>query len=267
MEAAVKINHAISHRIYLLLQKNHLNCLITDKNKTPLLFETFEWLDEAGLSGIINSRSYFSEIYSSCRLILAESKFTLVPAQFHLYPEEYEPLLSSQHRIKSDEMIVDLELDDEKKVICSVYKDIYNPLSKAIPGCRTVHMLFYLLNDKRFTGGAGFTVIAALQRGELFITVSKGRQLLLANCFDVKNEEELKYFVMAAVEQLQLDLHNTTLFCPPSEITSEQQKWFNDYFSDVVSPVNNETDFSKLDATQLPALKKAYILQSALLCE
>jgi hypothetical protein len=267
LELTKNIGHSISHRIFLVLQKNHLTCLVVDKHKHPLMIEEFEWLDEHSLANYLKQRSYLNEIYSSSRLILVEPKFTLIPASYLLLQEEYEAIYNVNHNLKNDEDLVALEVDYEKQILCSVYSELYQPLSKCFPGLRTYHELYYILKDHRINKLQGQVVVIAWLRGSLFIAALNNNQLILANNFDVKHEEELKYFTMLVCEQLEFKNEQCTLVVLPSEIPSEIKEWFTDYFNEVVSPDLSEINMEKLSQAEQKTFLKSYVLQAALLCE
>ncbi len=267
LELTKNIGHSISHRIFLVLQKNHLSCLITDKHKNPLLFEEFEWLDDASLKKYFNQRSYFSEIYSSSRLILVEPKFTLVPASFHLLPEEYATIYSINHNLKSDEELVVLDVDYEKQIMCSVYAELYKPLSTAFPGLRTYHELYYILKDRRINKLRGQLIVIGWLRGSLFLAAFNDTQLLLANNYDAKQEEEIKYFTMLVCEQLDFNNEQCTLVVLQSEISNNHIDWFKEYFNEVICPDLSEIDVQKLTNQEQNGFLKSYVLHSAILCE
>jgi hypothetical protein len=267
LELTKNISHSISHRIFLVLQKNHLTCLILDKNKTPLMLEEFEWLDEQSLTNYLKQRTYLNEIYSSSRLILVEPKFTLIPASYLLTQEEYETIYNLNHNLKTDEELVALEVDYEKQILCSVYSELHQPLSKCFPGLRTYHELYYILKDHRINKLQGQVIVIAWLRGSLFIAAINNNQLVLANNFDVKQEEELKYFTMLVCEQLEFKNEQCSLVILPSEITSSQKAWFFDYFNEVIIPDLSEIDVEKLSNAEQKAFLKSYVLHAALLCE
>lgn len=267
MELTKNIGHSISHRIFLVLQKNHLTCLVVDKHKNPLMLEEFEWLDEHSLVNYLKQRSYLNEIYSSSRFILVEPKFTLIPASYLLLQEEYETIFSVNHNLKSDEELVALEIDYEKQILCSVYAELYKPLSKCFPGLRTYHELYYILKDHRINKLQGQVIVIGWLHGSLFIVALNNNQLILANNFDVKQEEELKYFTMLVCEQLDFKNEQCTLVVMPSDITSDQSDWFKDYFNEVVIPDLSEIDIEKLSPSERKAFLKSYVLHAALLCE
>lgn len=231
------------------------------------MLEEFEWLDEQSLLNYLKQRVYLNEIYSSSRLILVEPKFTLIPASYLLLQEEYETIFSLNHNLKSDEELVALEVDYEKQILCSVYAELYQPLSKCFPGLRTYHELYYILKDHRINKLQGQVIVIALLRGSLFIAAINNNQLVLANNFDVKHEEELKYFTMLVCEQLEFKNEQCTLVVLPSEITTVQKEWFSDYFNEVTIPDLSEIDIEKLSDAEQKAFLNSYVLHAALLCE
>ena len=267
MELTKNISHSISHRIFLVLQKNNLTCLIVDKHKNPLFIEEFEWLDEASLTNYLSNRNYLNEIYSSSRLILVEPKFTLIPSSYLLSQDEYKTIFSLNHSLKSDEELVTLEIDYDKQILCSVYKELYLPLSKSFPGLRTFHELYYILKDHRISEIQGQVIVIGWLRGSLFIAAIHNNQLILANNFDVKHDEELKYYTMLVCEQLDFKNEQCSLVVLQSDIAASHIDWFSDYFKKVISPDLSEINIEKLTNAELNLFNKSYILQAALLCE
>ncbi len=263
MDKERDFNHSISHRIYIVLHHHDVCCLITDKNKKPLLLDQWEWLDEGLLLDILKSKKYFQEIYSSSRLILSESKYSLIPSSFHLSDDENEMIFAMNHRLKPDERLLELETDEKITVLAAPFEELYRPLSTAFPGIRVRHHLHYFLRDPRILHQKGEQLLVSLTGEDLTVIAKRNQDLILANTYLVKNQEEFRYFVMLVTDQCEMDTGTCKLYL----WGQLDKEWFKDYFTEIQVMEGADGLLFGLTKEESDILRNFPVLQSALLCE
>lgn len=267
MENTKSINHAISHRIFLVLHAQRLSCLITDKHKIPIFFETFGGITTDKIEDLIQTRSYFREIYSSSRLILDLPKYALYPAESYLNEEESALLFRINHRNTVSEQLIELEEDTRVKSICAVDSSIYQSLSRVFPGLRIYHHLHYLMSDTQWVHAKGENMAIYLKGQDLTILVKRNQSLLMTNTYQAENEEEIRYFTMLAAEQTGMDALQGKIFFWPSDFDPMVYKWFKPYFKEIERLDPEPSHFQWLSEEEQVLFKSASILHVALTCE
>ncbi len=267
MENTKSINHAISHRIFLVLHANRLSCLITDKHKIPIFFETFVEITSEKMDNLMQTRAYFREIYSSSRLILDLPKYALYPAESYLNEEESALLFKINHRNTVSEQLIELEEDTRVKAICAVDANIYQSLSHVYPGLRIYHHLHYLMSDTHWVHAKGENMAIYLKGQDLTILVKRNQSLLMTNTYQAENEDEIRYFTMLAAEQTGIDALQGKLFIWPSDFDPMVNEWFKPYFEDIERLEPEPTYFQWLSEEEQVLFKNESILHLALSCE
>lgn len=267
MENFKSINHNISHRIYLEFHSQGLSCLITDKHKSPILFESFGGLSAARLESLIQSRPYFREIYSSSRLVLDLPKYVLFPADN--FPDEKDAslLFNLSHRKREDEQLTELEENAEIKAICAVNSEIHELLSHLFPGLRIYHHVHYLLNDTAWFQSKGENIAIYFRNHELTVLVKRNEVVLFINTFKTESEQDIRYYTMFAAEQTGIDALNATLFIWPSGFDEKAKSWFEPYFKEIEYLDSNEALFQGLSIKESENFKNHSLLQALLRCE
>lgn len=134
-----------------------------------------------------------------------EKQFTLCPGTFY-NEENNRTLLEFNAGTIGDKLIVTDDVNSEIKLIYTIDENLKSVLDRLFPQHQLKHTLTVLSKLTLQTEElAKEDIILAIHNNYIEVVVKQGHQLLLANQFSIKTEEDVLYYVLFILEQYQLN--------------------------------------------------------------
>ena len=150
--------------------------------------------------------------------------FTLVPSHF-FDPAAARLALSDVCELKEDEEVATLELPQYDAVL--VYS--LGGDSFVADGTPEIYKLLLQLPDCPEYN----KILCSLQEDRLFLAVAQGKNLLLANSFQVQDFTTAEYYIFLSLKSLQLNPEISTI-CWRTSLDAEDEMSLYRYFKAVV---------------------------------
>lgn len=211
MDLATSYHHAISNRLFLSLSTDELSFVITDKNLTPLETGLLATPDDEVLANVLKSNTLLNQIFAHVSLTFQGNSFVCSPPIFSSN-EQKEMVFKANHQLKKGEKLLEGSISNEISVLYAAEDSSFSILKNAYPSLSYSHELetaLQYLTDEIQPVGAH--ILLKQTRSNLLLIASDGKNLLLANQFNSQNMEDVFYYTMLAVEQLEMDIEQTTL--------------------------------------------------------
>ena len=227
-------HHSVSNKLFLELHSDDITFLVCNRNYEVLQSGQFSLVDEVMMKKIIDDHQVFNQIFGGVELIYGGSPFITIPAQI-IESSDRQRLFKLSHKLGNESVLEDGNLDQEVSLIYSTPKAISNVLASKYPNLKKVHELMCLNRWIQKNLSNPNTIFARIDGEVLLIVVMRNGKLTLANYFDVKSHDDIFYFIMLSVEQLNLEVENTSLvFLTCSDaIEDELLKLFANYLKHV----------------------------------
>jgi hypothetical protein len=122
------------------------------------------------------------------------------------------------------------------------------------PGLELKHGVGPLLDYcKKDSNGSGYQMYLHQASARYTLVVFKNKELILANSFDGKYDEDVRYFVLFAMKQLNIENDVKCTMLGEAAVNNKIQSLLSDYLSDVRTPKKTMTEqnISSLNSHQL----------------
>lgn len=203
--------HSIRHRLFLTLDGDTLVYAIVSENQEVLETGNYAITDPSMLSDVLNNTPLFKEIYSSVVLLWSGVPFVLHPSSF-TSNQERRTLFQASYPLKPLEQLKDVLISNEMGMsyrvdshFLRILKDKYNSLTYHCDG--EIFLKYVRANHKNDQ----HNIHVMPGNDNLLVIITKADKLELLNRYDAKSTEDLFYFVMLAIEQLDIDIENGSL--------------------------------------------------------
>lgn len=134
-----------------------------------------------------------------------EKQFTLCPSAFY-NEENNRTLLEFNAGTISNKLIVTDDVNSEIKLIYCIDENLKSALDRLFPQNQLKHTLTVLskllLQSEELVKE---DILLAIHNNYIEVIVKQGQQLLLANQFSIKTEEDVLYYILFILEQYQFN--------------------------------------------------------------
>lgn len=203
--------HSIRHKLFLTLDGDRLLYAIVSEHQEVLKTGEYAVTDASMLSDVLTNTLLFKEIYSTVVLIWSGVPFILHPSSFTsnrerrtLFQTSYtlKPTVQLKDVLISNEMGMSYRIDSE---LLKILKEKYNSLTYHCDG----EIFLKYVSDVHKSNYHEIHVMPG--NDNLLVLITKAGKLELLNRYDAKSTEDLFYFVMLAIEQLDIDIERGSL--------------------------------------------------------
>lgn len=164
------------------------------------------------LETALSTDSFLNQIFAQVNLTLVGNDFMCVPP-FLSGKDDKRKVFLTGHRLPVGYKLLEGSITKEVTILFSENRDRLDTLRKKYPGLVYAHEseVFYKYIQNHLNKVEDKYYIFTRQLGEnTLMLVTRGKSLLLFNQFLTKDKQDLFYFTMLAIEQLELDIENTT---------------------------------------------------------
>jgi len=204
---------SISDRLFLELNRSNFSFLVTNKELLPLRSGEFELVDVELLDQILKTNKIFDQIFSSVNLNIRGADFVLVPQDLSSDANRRDLFLMNY---KLDPMS-DLRsgfIGNAIEIVYRIPTELVQLLRNKFKNLEVKHELESL--SKCWFGSVVNTMshdmYASISQGKLLLAVRSKGKIVFANIFDINNSDDVFYYCMLTVEQLELDIERINIF-------------------------------------------------------
>ncbi|MBI1306178.1 MAG: DUF3822 family protein [Bacteroidetes bacterium] len=233
-------HHSVSNRLILEYSNGALRWVVTDKQYNLLADGTFTLVDDEILSTQFRDHRIFNEIFSSIQVLTGQSSFVCLPEEL-ADPTSARKLFFLQHELSKEDVLMRGVLTTDIAVMYAIPQYLRDQVKQKFPIAEFEHeaVTFYRWVNARFKTIATNIIVSHRENGILAI-VQKDGEFKLCNEYPANNPEEIFFYIMTLVEQLELDPEQTTLSWVGH--TSKDQKTIFDTFEPYIQKVNFISD-------------------------
>ncbi|MFT5513600.1 MAG: hypothetical protein ACI8SE_002009 [Bacteroidia bacterium] len=231
-------SHSIRNRLFLVLSRDELEFAVTDNTLNVLLTGSSAVTDMAMLEDVLSNTSPLSEIFSSVNLTWSGNTFHCYPTAF-TNAQDQRTLFVANHKLRPSEKLLTGSLSADIALSYAVDPHFLNSIKKKYPNVvyqHEVEPLFEYVQSEIKPNNHGLILDSNASRSILLVKTDQ--QIRLVNQYDTKDINDVFYYVMLSIEQLELDIENATLFwisdtnnTPFSEI----QQLFKQYVKNIIA--------------------------------
>jgi hypothetical protein len=159
----------------------------------------------------IQTEELLQKTYQKIHVIIFTDKFTLVPKSLHkneVNEEVAHLLFKDGNKLKFAENIVE---PAKAKLIFPLPDGFNEVISEMIGECEINHPLKLLIN-RLPESTTGHSLILLFNMRHLFIVIGKGEKLLFANSFKINHSNDVVYFVLTTLKQLEIPAKATQMY-------------------------------------------------------
>lgn len=204
---------SVADKLFLELNRSHFSYLVTNKNLEPLKGGRYELIDADLLKNIFNTNPIFQQIFAATQLTLRGADFVLLPQE----------ISSKENKLNLFELNYDLDdqsqlesgfIGNTIEIVYRCPKDILELIKEKFLNLKLNHELEPLCQCwfGRAVNHHSNDIYASISESKLLLSIRSKGTIIFANMFDVATIEDLFYYVMLSVEQLELDIEQANLF-------------------------------------------------------
>ena len=185
--------------------------------------------------------------YKKTRLIVFNKNFSLVPVTYyenHSKEDFARILFHNSSRLEYGENLVE---DLNAKLLFALPEGLNKTIAKTIGECDILHpikqLIKYLLANKPQP-----SLALLFEKQHIYLVAVQNGNILLTNTFKVNHINDILYYTLTALKQLNINPKATTLFCTGnSEYTTEAMLQLTNRFKKLVNihpdyTIDNNTD-------------------------
>jgi hypothetical protein len=218
--------------------------VITDKNHHPVLNGNLAVPDVEILENTLSTNTNLDQIFAKVSVVFEGNNFTCSPAIFST-DNQRKKVFECSHKISKDERLAEGSLSQDIKVIYTVEEARLAAIKSKFPIVEYSHELELVYKYVQSeVVPSGVSLVLKQSNNNLLLLVLDGKNLLLANQYHTSNLDDVFYFTMLAVEQLELDIESTSLFWSDNpDFTPYQnlQSLFENYIGTIKLLENSNT--------------------------
>jgi len=205
-------SHSIRNRLFLVLGSDELEYSITNNALEKLLAGKTAVTDSAMLEQVLSTVSPINEIFSSVSLTWVGSHFLCYPSMFTNTSDQKKLYLTS-YTLRPSDKLLNGSLNADISVAYAIDNTLLTVLKKRFPNLvyrHEIESLFkYVQSDVKPTGNY---VVIDRNESHCLMIVKDADGIRLINQYDIKELNDVFYFVMLAIEQLDLDIEVLSLY-------------------------------------------------------
>lgn len=253
--------HSVSHNLILQLNGNDLTLVTVKKDGVVDDLQFFPLVDALMLDSIL---AKFPEIYSEITLLICKKDFITVPESF--YSENISDFFKLSYTINNGENIMLDESDYSIGIGYKLENSLVDLIKSKFPRIKLRHEASVIL--KKLFKEVNFKqprILFSINQDNLIIFAINNGNLVLCNSYQAKTNDDIFYFVMLTVEQLNFLPGETELIIlgePPNRV--QIFDLFKNYIQEINIWIEEYKMSSKLENSEL--LLHNFALQSVL-CE
>ncbi|MCY1720064.1 DUF3822 family protein [Prolixibacteraceae bacterium Z1-6] len=179
----------------------------------------------------MNSEELLQKTYKKTRVIILSDKFTLIPKSLHrnnLNEELAHLLFKEGSKLQFAENLVE---KINAKLLFTLPDGINKIISQTIGECEIMHPVKSIINNFPESNEKN-TLVLLFNNNTLFLALGKNKQLLLANSFTINHSNDVVYYVLTALKQLEVPTLNTKLFYAGKSVyANDTHKNLQKYFA------------------------------------
>lgn len=186
-------------------------CELQSEQNKPLFIAHYPFNDQLNyalneyLLHAVKHFRFSEKTYKHVYVNYFEKQFTLCPGTFY-NEENNRALLEFNTGTISDKIIVTDDVNSDIKLIYAIDENLKSALDRLFPQHQLKHTLTVLskltLQSEEL---AKEDILLSIHNNYIEVVVKQGHQLLLANQFSIKTEEDVLYYVLFILEQYQLN--------------------------------------------------------------
>lgn len=203
--AEESVHHAVSHKLFLELIDDRLHYTITDKHNDTRDHGRFDLTDAGHLKEILSSDRKFQSIYSSVYLVNHGVGFTLVP-QSVVSSDDKLDLFQLNYKLRKYETLYSDYIGTQIQILFAQQSEYLETIRSVFPELHNHHVA-YSLHDAITSqlSDDPYNIVAHIAEKHLLIMAFTQGKMVFCNQFDLNGDDDVFYYVMLAVEQLEFD--------------------------------------------------------------
>ena len=204
-------SHSIRNRLFIVLSGDELEYVVTTNDRQVVTSGKVAVTDKAMLTDVLANTPPLSEIYSSVDLIWSHTSFVTYQQAFTSTNDQRD-LYKINHKVHASDRLETGSLNADIAVTYAVTYDLLQLIKSKFPNVTYHHeieSLFKYVHTEIKTTGESIAICC--DSSQTLMIVKNGQQLKLINRYDTKDLDDIFYYVMLAVEQLELDIEQLTL--------------------------------------------------------
>lgn len=153
----------------------------------------------------LDVHNQLKEIYGQVDLVVCNTGILPVPPVLNK-TEDKQLVFNASHSLDKSHELVSASFNQDIALLYSVQADFLDTLKEKYPSL-TYHSDIEIMAQftSQFKQREGIQLHSLLQGEELLLYITEGKNMLLANRYPCKSKEDVFYFIMLAVEQLEID--------------------------------------------------------------
>lgn len=235
---STEYSHSIRNRLFLVLSFDELEYTVTNNALEILLTGKTAVTDSTMLDQVLSTVSPVNEIFSSVGLTWVGSPFLCYPSMF-TSTHDQRKLFAASYKLRSTDKLLNGTLNSDISVTYAVDNQLLTVVKKRFPNVvyrHEVESFFkYIQSDIKPSGSC---LIVDRNESHTIIIVKDDTEYRLLNQYDTKEMNDVFYFTMLAIEQLDLDIEKLSLYWidkPNLNPFSEVKSLFENYIKHIHS--------------------------------
>ena len=197
--------HAISNRLFLALYEDELHYVVTDKNLKYVAYGEVAIPDVEVLQQQLGTHPQLKEIFGQVDLVVCNTGILPIPPVVNSI-EDKQLVYSASHTLAKSHELISGRFNQDIALLYSVQGDFLSVLKEKFPSIQYNSDIEVMAQfTAQFKQREGIQLVCLIQGEELLMHITEGKDMLLANRFPCKSHEDVFYFIMLAVEQLEID--------------------------------------------------------------
>lgn len=203
---------AITDRLFLELNRDNFSYLVCNKQFSPLKAGSFDLIDEDLLLNILDTNPIFRQIFAKVAVVLRGTDFVLIP-QEQLSGSNRTDIFRLSYPLGASETLGSGFIGNTIEIVYR-FPPLLQILKDHFPNPEIQHELetFSQCWFGKAVNQVSTDMYASVSSGKLLLSIRSRGILVFANLFEVQDLEEVFYYCMLSVEQLELDIERTNLY-------------------------------------------------------
>jgi len=204
---------SVADKLFLELNRSDFSYLVTNKSLTPLKSGKYELIDADLLKSIFENNPVFKQIYSNVRLNIRGADFVLLPQELSSESNRRN-LFELNYELDKNSNLASGYIGNSIEIVYRTPKEITTLIQSRFSNLKLNHELEPLCQCwfGKAINNYSSDAYASISHGKLLLSVRSKGTIVFANIFDISTLEDIFYYVMLSVEQLELDVEQVNLF-------------------------------------------------------
>jgi hypothetical protein len=203
---------SISDKLFLELNRGNISYLVCNKTHVPLKSGNYELMDADLLENVFKTNVVFQQIFASVHLNFRNADFVLLPQELSS-EDNNKKAFGMNYQLKFDERLKSGFIGNAIEIVYRTPFHLLEVIKNTFPGVQCKHELEFFCKCWFGTAINSYSsdIFASLSREKLLLTIRSKGSIIFANLFDVNTMDDIFYFCMLAVEQLELDIEQLNM--------------------------------------------------------